>query len=375
MTRLPRFSMVSLAVLMACTVKSSSSSNPDAGKYDDYYAEVKDGDAGAASGGGDSANSDDPDRPKPRTMTSTQGAAPRKGKPLSARKPPVPGGGGKPRTRPTLPPTEVLAFEGFHPTNAPAGSIVEIFGSGFGKKGNTRVLIGGKAQETVEIGDGHMLIRVKEGSSGPMVLMQRLGMKPGRTKRTPVSIKSEAVFNTLPVDGGFGKPRTDVNFGLVANVYDIGKEVTELPDFKELAEPVATFAVDNLDVPAGQFSGKFVGRNGDLTQWFAIHFQGSLNVTAAGTYDLCLLAGDGAQLYLDDNLVVNNDGVHDSTEKCESMGIEPGEYKLDVLYFQAAAGERGLQLLWAKDGGEKVVIPRENLFPPEAAAVQAMARN
>lgn len=362
MTRLPRLAIVTLTALVACTSKNAASTNPDAGNYDGYYSEVKhDGAAGGDAGG--QSDSGDTSRPKPRTMTSTSGAPTRKGKALSARKPPVPGGT-KPKPRPTVPPTEVLAFDGFLPTNAPAGSVIEVFGSGFGKKGNTRVLIGGKAQEVLEVGEGHMLVRVREGASGPMVLSQRLGLQPGRTKRTPVLLKSTAPFHALPVEGGFGAARTDVNLGLVANVYAISKPVTELPAFDDLRAPFATFAVDNLDVPAGEFKGAFVGPAGKVSEWFALHFQGSLNVTEAGTYDLCLNAGDGAQLYLDDGLVVDDDGVHDTTLKCETLSIEPGEYKLDLLYFQAAAGERGLQLMWGKDGGEKVAIPKENLFPP-----------
>jgi len=43
-----------------------------------------------------------------------------------------------------------------------------------------------------------------------------------------------------------------------------------------------------------------------------------------------------------------------------------------VMWFQAAKGELGLQLSWAKDGGTKAPIPKENLFPPEDAS--AMAR-
>jgi PA14 domain len=369
MTRLSLSAIVSLSMFTACTANSSSSSNnPDAGKYDGYYSE--NGGAGGGSGGSSGGTtSTDPNGPKPRAVSSTKGAPGRKGRPMTAKKPPVPGGGVKPR--PPVTPTEALVFEGFLPSNAPAGSVIEIFGTGFGKLGDTTVTIGSKRQKVLEVGDGHMLVQTTAAADGTVAIVRGKRGTRGRVKGAPAvaagaaTAKSTTKFHALAAASGFGAARTDPAHGLIANVFDIGKEVTELPsaDFFSGA-PIATFAVDSLDVPAGQMTAGF--GTGDLKQWFALHFRGSLNITAAGTYSFCLNAGDGAQLYLDQNKVVDNDGVHDTTEKCEELTVEPGEYQLDILYFQGT-GDRGLQLTWAKDGGEKVVIPKENLFPPEDA--------
>ncbi len=359
MTRLPLAAILSLSVLAACTVKTTSS-NPDDGKYDGYYSETKDG-GGAAGDDGDSDGADTADKPKVRTMTSTRAAPPRKGRALAARKPPVTGGD-KPRPPRATPstPSEALALDGFYPTNAPAGSVIEILGSGFGKAAQTTVTIGGKRQRVVEVGDGYMVVAIAGNASGPVVLSR------ARTKGAPVT--SDSPFHVV----GLGSPRTDAAHGLVANVYSIASPVKELPAADTLGEPFATFAVDNLDIPSTQFKGSFKGAdNKDVSEWFAVHFRGSLNVTESGTYDLCLNSGDGALLFLDQTPIVDNDGVHDTKETCESIAIEPGEYQLDLMWFQAEAGELGLQLLWAKDGGAKAPIPRANLFPPEDVATMA----
>jgi hypothetical protein len=364
MTRLSRFAIVSLSVLAACTVKNNSTSNPDAGNYDGYYSEVKDGGGSSGASGGDDASSD-ADKPKVRTVTSTKAAPGRKGKSLAARKPPVTGGDKPPRARPQPPAGEKLAFDGYFPTNAPAGSVIEILGSGFGAKGQASVLIGKKRQKVIEVGEGHMLVQLAGDVSGPVVVTTAGARSKTRSAQT---VKSETPFHTVV---GLGTPRTDASHGLLANVYKIAQPVTELPAADTLGEPFATFGVDNLDIPAGEFKGSFHGKDGEVKEWFAVHFRGSLNVTQAGNYELCLNAGDGALLFLDQTPVVDNDGVHDTTEKCESIAIEPGEYQLDVMWFQATAGELGLQLLWAKDGGAKAPIPRENLFPPEDANTMA----
>jgi hypothetical protein len=369
MTRLSLSALVCLSALTACVVNNPPSNNPDAGNYDGYYSE-KGGGSGSGSGG--TTDESNPDGPKPRAVSSTKGAPVHKGRPLTAKKPPVPGGGTKPR--PVIKPTEALVFEGFLPSNAPAGSVIEIFGSGFGKLGDTIVSIGGKPQKVLEVGDGHMVVQTSAKAEGIVALVRTRagGPKKGTRVRAPgggMTAKSTTKYHALPVDGGFGAARTDVTHGLIANVFDIGKEVTELPDANFFGQtPVATFAVDTVDVAAGDMTGGFVA--GDLKTNFALHFRGSLNVTEAGTYKICLNAGDGAQLYLDQNKIVDNDGAHATQQKCEELAIDPGEYQLDILYFQGS-GDRGLQLTWGKDGAEQSVIPKENLFPPEDARALA----
>jgi hypothetical protein len=363
MTRLTRLALVSLTVLAACASKNNASSNPDAGNFDGYYSEV--GGGGSGSGGSGGSGTVDPDkRPKPQTVTATKGAPPRKGKSIAARKPAVGGGGaGKPRPRPQ-PAGTALELAGYFPTNAPKGSVIEILGAGF-IKDKTTVTIGKQKQKVIEYGDGHMLVQVSDGASGPLVL-RNPGTR-GAKGKLPVA-KAVSPFHTVSI----GTPRTDATHGLVGNVYRIASPVTELPAADTLGEPFATFAVDNLDIPAGNFDGSFKGVDVEAKEWFAVHFRGSLNITEAGSYQLCLNAGDGALLFLDQTPIIDNDGVHDTTEKCETLAVEPGEYQLDVMWFQAAAGELGLQLTWAKDGGAKAPVPRENLFPPEDVA--AMAR-
>lgn len=365
MTRLTRLALVSLSVLAACASKNAASTNPDAGNYDGYYSEVGDGGSGG-SGNGSGGTVDVDKRPKPQTVTSTKGAPPRKGKSIAARKPAVGGGGaGKPRPRPAGPIAgTALVLNGFFPTNAPAGSVIEVLGSGF-VKDKTTVTIGKARQKVIEYGDGHMLVQVTDNASGPLVV-RTPGSRAAKGKQ-PVA-KSVSPFHTVAL----GTPRTDATHGLVGNVYRIAAPVTELPAADTLGEPFATFAVDNLDIPSGTFNGAFKGKDGDVKEWFAVHLRGSLNITEAGSYQLCLNAGDGALLFLDQTPIIDNDGVHDTTEKCETLAVEPGEYQLDVMWFQAAAGELGLQFTWAKDGGAKVAVPRDNLFPPEDVA--AMAR-
>ena len=55
-----------------------------------------------------------------------------------------------------------------------------------------------------------------------------------------------------------------------------------------------------------------------LEDRFQTEVIGNLNITAAGTYQFRLTSDDGSRLLLDDNLVINNDGLHGA------VAIDPG---------------------------------------------------
>lgn len=357
MTRFQLCAFAGLSVLAACVVKNSASNDPSAGEYNDYYSEK--GGATDGSGGG---TTDGTKGPKPQTVTSTTGAPTRKGKTIAAKKKPVDGTKPrKPRPKPEGP--QALTMEGFVPTNVGAGSVVEVFGTGWENQKEVYVTVGKKRQKILEAAQGHLIFQVADGAKGNIAIAAITRGGKGRPVGATVA-KSETPLVQLGKTNPFAKGRTDPAHGLIGNVFSIGKEVKELPKFDDLGAPIATIGVDNLDIPNGKFEGSFKGKGGEAKEWFAIHFKGSLNITAAGEYELCLNAGDGAQLYLDENLIVNNDGSHDTTEKCEKLNVEPGEYKLDLLYFQGT-GDMGLQLMWSKDGAEKAAIPKDAFFPPE----------
>jgi len=332
--------MICLAFSVGCAASSSSSSSTS---------------PGSDQGDADQAGAADAPKTtrKPRQATGTKAAGSRKGvKRLKAKKPPRDpsdvkvakiGDIGKP-----------LGITSFVPTAASPGSAVEIFGGGFSDK--AKVTVGGVSWKVAEATNERLVTTVPKNAKDG-----KIKVKVGNKTAT-----SDDTFAALEDDGGFGKPSVDANHGLLGNVYVIGAEVTELPAFDDLGDPTAVIAVDTLDVPPRDFKQGFPGVESDVNEWFAIHFRGSLNIVEGqgGEYNLCMNSDDGSQLYLDENPVVDNDGVHGPKEKCELVYLEPGEYQVDVLYFQGPRYEIALQWSWAKDGGEKIIVPSEVLFRP-----------
>lgn len=350
MTRSYSALLACLALSVACASKKGTD-NPDAGQYDDYHSEN-----GGSGQDGDQTTAPTGPRPKARASTATKAGATKKGKNIAlvTTKPPVTGGD-KPRPTRTL--KAEFAVDGVVPTTAAVGSLVEIHGSGFPTEvGSTKVFVGGKPLKLIEAAADRLVAEVTAPSTGVV----EVGLGTGRINRKGRA-KSNSVFAAVAADAAFNQPHTKVGHGLVGEVYAVPADAAEVPNFGELGNPIALVAFDDLDIPAGDAPAGVAGR----TTSFGIHFQGSLNVVEKGSYELCLNAGDGALFFLDQVPVIDVDGTGASREVCETLEIEPGEYKLDLLYYQGADTEAGLTLSWAKDGGAKAPIPADAFFPPE----------
>ncbi len=290
----------------------------------------------------------DPNAPRPRTVLSTRGAEPLKGKRMKAKKPP---------RKPGWKTVSVGALPEFtvsevYPTVAAPGSVVRIRGGGFGK--GAKVSSGGVQWEVTSASTGEILTKVPQGAkAGPVEV--KMGSR---------TAKSDVSFLPLASDDTFGRPVTGLDRGFRANVYIIGKAVQELPAFNDLGDPVGALHLSSLDVPTGSFAG-FEYRGSKVATWVGLHLQGGLNVTEGGEYELCVESDDGAQLYLEQNLLVDNDGVHEAKKVCEIVYLEPGEYATDLLYFQGE-GPVTLRVTWAKDGAAATPVPSDALIPPGA---------
>lgn len=94
---------------------------------------------------------------------------------------------------------------------------------------------------------------------------------------------------------------------------------------------------------------------------YAVRYTGYLKIPANGFYNFYVNCDDGAKLYIDDKLVVNNDGRHAPIEKKGFASLQKGFHKLVVEFFQAGGGA---ELNISIEGSElkKQTIPAEMLF-------------
>jgi len=150
--------------------------------------------------------------------------------------------------------------------------------------------------------------------------------------------------------------------GLRGLVYHIGHRTKGLPDFNKL-KPSGAIYTSSLDIPPQDFKQGFPGVT-RRTEWFAIDYTGRFWIENPGNYNFSLLSDDGSKLYIDDQLVIDNDGVHPPLEKRGDVNLTGGVHSIRVCYFQGPRFQVALQLKVAASGQELRVFSTDEFKPP-----------
>ncbi len=94
---------------------------------------------------------------------------------------------------------------------------------------------------------------------------------------------------------------------------------------------------------------------------FAMEFTGYIKIDQSGIYDFYVNSNDGSILYIDDILIVNNDGVHGSTERKGKLKLDAGLHSIKLHYFDGG-GSQTLEINYKGPGISRQKIPIEKLF-------------
>lgn len=196
-------------------------------------------------------------------------------------------------------------------------------------------------------------------SVGPKVVKRIAAAKPPKTEEPEPATK--------PKPGRVG--RVDPN-GLLGEVFVIPATTDKLPDFAGLTAS-KLFIASNVDASA---TTPLAGLPKGTAAPVALRFTGSLNVLTSAEYKLCTAGVDGSQLYIEDTLIVDNDGVKkDAAEACELVSLDPGEYKLELRTFHVS-GPILARLSWAEGkDGTPATVPVKSLYKPEGADARVKA--
>ena len=161
----------------------------------------------------------------------------------------------------------------------------------------------------------------------------------------------EPPVEMMPMDEGIGIFDTEVmeGHGLIAEAFYPGVVLKQLPDFSTLT-PVHTWAVANLDVPHTPYEQGFPVLGVEILTDFAIRFRGQLKIETAGTYNFRIQVDDGAQVYINGELVVDNDGLHPFTSANGSAMLAAGYQDLENPVFPRTASFFRVTMVLAAPG-------------------------
>lgn len=120
-----------------------------------------------------------------------------------------------------------------------------------------------------------------------------------------------------------------------------------MPDFDSL-NPDASGYTKTIGLDAGDFPTDDVS--------FALRFTGVLRIDTPGDYTFYTTSDDGSRLYVNDELLIDNGGVHAPTEVSGTVHLTEGDHALTVAYFERAGGEM-LEVEWDGPGFDRQPIP------------------
>ena len=160
-----------------------------------------------------------------------------------------------------------------------------------------------------------------------------------------------------------------VSNGLVGKVFLLPDTTRSLPDFDTLTPEDTRLYANEINVPWQKWTAGFPGLR-DRFEWFGIEYTGSFKPQKAGLYMFKLISDDGSKLFIDDKLVINNDGLHTEWAARDTLFLSNDIHTIRLDYFQGPRYDLALQLYWhLGDSAEKIVPGKDFvLYPPKPAS-------
>lgn len=251
------------------------------------------------------------------------------------------GGGGAttaPPATPATPATPVTATPANPPPTATTGPTVA--------PPPTTTGVGGGVVMPASSGVGLPFQRASVGAGGrlaPFVILPA----PAPTGPGTRGGDMATPIGRLPLVSG------DVDFGTNVQypdsfkgmVYLLPPGTTSMPAYDAMKAQLALYT-RTFEVEPQNFKGLGAPGASPRAQDFGIRYEGFFTTRTAGTYQITVANEDGARLYVDNKLVVDNDGVHPVTYKAGNVDLAVGNHSLRIDYFKAAANPEVCLEVW-----------------------------
>ena len=153
-----------------------------------------------------------------------------------------------------------------------------------------------------------------------------------------------------------------VQGGLRGDIYYLKEGTWWLPKF-ENHKPVGSIYTSELNVPPRHWLEGFPGVTSRF-EWFAIDYRGRIWIEDPGKYRFLLESDDGSKLYIDERLVINNDGQHPPLTAHGHVELSAGLHDIRVSYFQGPRDTVALVLKVARPGAPWKIFNTNDFQPP-----------
>lgn len=150
--------------------------------------------------------------------------------------------------------------------------------------------------------------------------------------------------------------------GLEGKIYYLHHNTSRLPDFHKM-KPKGMIYTTSLNIPAQAFNQGFPGVTKRF-EWFAIDYSGRFWVSVPGAYGFQLTSDDGSRLFIDDALIIDNDGLHGPQDRAGTVDLREGAHRIQISYFQGPRFQVALVLQVAPPGDPMRIFDTGDFKPP-----------
>ena len=145
--------------------------------------------------------------------------------------------------------------------------------------------------------------------------------------------------------------------GLTFRLYDIQQNMDQL-------YPLVPGQTPNVDQKRSSIDWSTSADFAGYTAQFLVECFASLNIPTAGSYEFRLTSDDGSELWLNETLVIDHDGLHGATPMDGSITLSAGLHPLKLRFFQDGGGF-ALKLEWRPPGAaDFATVPASAFLTP-----------
>jgi len=123
----------------------------------------------------------------------------------------------------------------------------------------------------------------------------------------------------------------------------------KIPELGKLT-PVKTGVIEKIDLSVKK-----------QPEYFAVEFNGYIEISKEDVYKFYINSDDGSNLFINDKLLIDNDGLHGSLEKSGIIALAKGYHKIKIQYLQKTGGHE-VSVSFESPGAKKRPVPSSSLF-------------
>ena len=180
---------------------------------------------------------------------------------------------------------------------------------------------------------------------------------------TSTELPSDLLASIDPQGGG-NQTKGDVREkGLAFRAYQLDRALLVIPRLVPNQTPNINKKIDQIAFADASDFG--------IKDKFYVNISGWVKIPTAGKYQFRLGSDDGSRLFIRDQKIIDNDGIHEATSKEGAAELPVGSHSIRVEYFNNTPDEF-LQLEWKKPGDTAWDLVPEEAFETIADEVHVV---